>query len=158
MKDRITNQIDMIGACIALADKPEYIALWTGQQPADFESDLNTVRSEYGAIRSASSTAYASTTGAADAKAQAETGLEDAAYVLARACAAHFKRIGDLTRLAKVDFSKSAIVRLRDQALVTTATLIRDQANTAQNTFNPDGSNPQSITTVSPGDHTAGRR
>ena len=34
----------------------------------------------------------------------------------------------------------------------------RDHANTAQNTFNPPGSSPQSITNVSPGTHTAGRR
>ena len=34
----------------------------------------------------------------------------------------------------------------------------RDHANTAQNTFNPPGSVPQSITSVSPGTHTAGRR
>ena len=34
----------------------------------------------------------------------------------------------------------------------------RDQASTAQNTFNPPGSRPQSITSVSPGTHTAGRR
>lgn len=33
-----------------------------------------------------------------------------------------------------------------------------DQASTAQNTFNPDGNRPQSIASVSPGTHTAGRR
>ena len=34
----------------------------------------------------------------------------------------------------------------------------RHHANTAQNTLTPPGSVPQSITSVSPGTHTAGRR
>ena len=66
------------------------------------------------------------TGGAADAKAEAETALEDAAFVLARGLAAHFKRSASLDRRGRVDFTRTALVRLRAQDLVTQATAIRD--------------------------------
>ena len=131
MKDRITNQLDMAGVCLNVADRPENFAVWNGQPPQDFGTDLSPVRGEYQSIRAAAAIAYAATTGTTDAKATAETALENAAYTLARACVAHFRKTGNLSDLAKVDFSRSQIVELRHQTLVTTATLIRDLAQTA---------------------------
>lgn len=56
----------------------------------------------------------------------AETGLEDAAFVLARALAVHFKKSGGLDRHGKVDMTKSEIMKLRTQELVNKTTSIRD--------------------------------
>lgn len=61
----------------------------------------------------------------------AESTLEDAAYVLARALASHFKKTGDLDRRGKVDRTKSEIVKLRMQDLVTQTTAIRDLGTVA---------------------------
>ena len=132
MKDRITNQLDMVGACINIAELPTHALVWTNQPPLDFGTDFAVVKTEYGAITAAAAIAYAATTGPADGKGLAETALENAAFTLARACASHFKKTGDHTRLAQVNLTKSAIVRLRDQILVTTATLIRDIGNVAR--------------------------
>lgn len=64
--------------------------------------------------------------GAADPKSVAETALEDAAFVLARALANHFNKTDDLDRLGKVGVSKSEIMKLRTQDLVNKTTAIRD--------------------------------
>jgi hypothetical protein len=132
MKDPVTNRLNMIGACIAVAERPEYVPVWTNQLPQDFTTDFAALKTEYNATTAAAAVAYAATTGPADAKALAETALEDAAFVLARACVAHFTKTGDATRRAQVDFTKSAIVRLREQTLLSTATLIRDLADGAR--------------------------
>ena len=131
MNDRLTNQLNMVSACLAVADRPEYNAVWNGQPPLDFSSDLSAIRGEYQGITTASVLADAATTGPAAAKDTAETNLENAAFVLARACAAHYRKTGNATDLAKVNLKKSDIKKLRDQALVTTGTLIRDLAQTA---------------------------
>ena len=131
MDDRITNKLDMVGACLGVADRPEYNAVWNGQPPLDFSPDLSQIRGEHQGIRTAIVLADAASTGPAAAKDTAETNLENAAHVLARACAAHFRKTGNATDLAKVNFTKSGIQKLRDQALVTTTTGIRDLAQTA---------------------------
>ena len=61
----------------------------------------------------------------------AETGLEDAAFVLARALAVHFKKSGGLDRHGKVDMTKSEIQKLRTQELVNKTTAIRDLGTAA---------------------------
>ncbi len=132
MKNRFTNHLDMVGTCINVADKPEHAAVWNVTQPLDFVDDFNALKLEYASIASASAAAYAATTGPASAKDLAETALEDRAHPLARALCIHLKKIGDLTNRAEVDFTKSAIVRLRDQELKTTCELIRDLANAAR--------------------------
>ena len=132
MKNQFTNQLDMAGACINLASKPEHNAVWNTSQPLDFAGDLAAFQSEYASISATVGAAYAATTGPASAKDLAETALEELAYPLARGLCVHFKKIGNLTDRAKVDFTKSAIVRLRDQALKTTCELIRDLADAAR--------------------------
>jgi hypothetical protein len=81
---------------------------------------------DFGAVTAKVAQADGATGGAADAKAVAETALEDAAFVLARGLAVHFKKPGDLERHGKVDVTKSEIMKLRTQELVNKTTAIRD--------------------------------
>ncbi len=133
MNLRLQNQLNMVGACITVANSNDYKNIWTGQPPADFGSDMARLQLDYGGVTAKAAQAEAATGGAADAKSVAETALEDAAHVLARALANHFKKIGDLNRHGKVDLSKSDIVKLRTQELVNKATAIRDLAAVAIN-------------------------
>jgi len=71
-------------------------------------------------------TSKAATGGAGDAKGAAETVLEDAAFVMARALANHFKKTGDFDRLGKVNVTKTEITQLRTQDLTHASTAIRD--------------------------------
>lgn len=132
MKNRFLNHLDMAGACINVASKAEHQAVWNVTQPLDFAGDFNAFQAEYGSITAAMSAAYAATTGPASAKDLAETALEELAYPLARGLCVHFKKIGNLTDRAKVDFTKSALVGMRDQKLKSTCELIRDLANAAR--------------------------
>lgn len=86
------------------------------------------LQTSYGTLTAKTALAEAAAGGAADAKAVAETTLEDAAHVLARALAVHFKKTGNLTARAQVNVSKSAIMKLRTQELVNKTTAIRDLA------------------------------
>jgi hypothetical protein len=126
MNSRIQNQLNMVGACITVAQSPDYKPVWDGQPPADFGADMTTLQTDYGAVTAKAAQADAATGGATDAKSAAETALEDAAFVLARALAVHFKKSGDLDRHGKVDVSKSEIMKLRTQELVNKTTAIRD--------------------------------
>jgi len=131
MNARLQNHLNMVGACLSVAQSPDYKPVWDGQPPADFGTDLTQLQADYGAVTAKAAQADAATGGAADAKAVAETALEDAAYVLARALAYHFKKSGDLDRHGKVDFTKSEIAKLRTQDLVNQTTAIRDLATVA---------------------------
>jgi hypothetical protein len=128
MNIRLTNQINMVGACLNVANLPEYKAVWNGQPPLDFTTDLATVQTGYTAIIAKAALANGASGGAGDAKAQAEAALEDAAYVLARALVTHFKKTNNLDKLAQVDLTKSQIVQLRQQNLLDKTTAIRDLA------------------------------
>ena len=132
MKNRITNQLDMAGTCIDVASRPLYAPLFSTQPPLDFVADIAVFKTEYASVSAAAVLAYAATTGPAEAKDIAETVLEDLAYPLARAECIHFKKTGNLTDRAKVDFTKSALVRLRDQELKNACELIRDLGNQAR--------------------------
>lgn len=132
MTDPNTNRLNMVSTCITTAELAAHAAVWTNQAPLDFGTDFAAWKAKYNATTALAATAYAATTGPADAKAIAETAIEDATFTLARACVAHFKKTGDHARRAQVNLTKSAIQRLRDQALVTTATLIRDIGNVAR--------------------------
>lgn len=131
MNSRLQNQLTMVGACITVANSAEHKPVWDGEEPADFDTDLALVATGYGALMAKAAQAEAAVGGAADTKAVAETALEDAAFVLARALAVHFKKTGNLTDRAKVDVSKSEIVKLRTQELVNKTTVVRDLATVA---------------------------
>lgn len=133
MNLRLQNQLNMIGACLTVAQSAEYQSVWLETDPADFAAEITKLQADYGAVTAKAAQADTATGGASDAKAVAETALEDATFVVARALAYHFKKNGDLDRHGKVDLSKSEIVRLRNQELVTKATAIRDLATLVQN-------------------------
>lgn len=131
MNLRISNQLTMVGSCVTVANSPDYKPVWNGNEPADFGTDIAKIATDYGGVTAKAAHADAATGGGGDAKSAAETTLEDAAYVLARALANHFKKAGDLDRLGKVDVSKTEIVKLRTQDLVNKAAAIRDLATAA---------------------------
>ena len=131
MNLRISNQLNMVGACINVANSTEYKPVWNGHEPADFGTDIAELQTDYGSTTAKAAQAEAATGGAGDAKSSAETVLEDAAYVLARALAIHFKKTGDLDRHGKVDVTKSEIMKLRTQELVNKTTAIRDLGTAA---------------------------
>jgi hypothetical protein len=131
MKSRIQVQLNMVGACITVAQSSDHKSAWDGEEPADFGTDLSQLAADYGAVTAKAALAEGATGGAADAKAVAETALEDAAFILARALAVHFKKSGDLDRHGKVDVTKSEIMKLRTQELVNKTTAIRDLGTAA---------------------------
>ena len=131
MNSRIQNQLNMVGACITVANSTDYKPVWTGNPPADFGADMATLQTNYGNVTVLAAQADAATGGGGDASSAAETALENAAFILARALANHFKKNGDLDNLGKVDVSKTDIVRLRKQVLLDKATAILNLANAA---------------------------
>jgi len=131
MNSRLQVQLNMVGACINVAQSADYKPVWNGKPPADFGTDIAQLATDYGAVTAKAAQADGATGGAADAKAVAETALEDAAFVLARALAIHFKKTGDLDRHGKVDVTKSEIMKLRTQELVNKTTAIRDLGTAA---------------------------
>jgi hypothetical protein len=129
MNIRLTNQINMVGACINVANSKDYVGVWTGNPPADFTTDFTQLQTDYASVTAKAALADGASGGAGDAKAQAETALEDAAFILARALANHFKKTNNLEKLAQVDVTKSEIVQLRQQDLLDKTTAIRDLAS-----------------------------
>lgn len=111
MNIRLSNQLNMVGACLAIAQQPENKAVWDGKAPLDFTADLAALPSAYDAALAKAALADAAIGGAADTRAAAEAALEDAAHLVARALAAHYRKAGALDRLARVDLSRTDIVR-----------------------------------------------
>jgi hypothetical protein len=150
MNIRLTNQINMVGACINVANSKDYVGVWTGNPPADFTTDLTQLQTDYASVTAKAALADGASGGAGDAKAQAETALEDAAFILARALANHFKKTGNLEKLAQVDVTKSEIVQLRQQDLLDKTTAIRDLASATVTEPNAAGRGvtPARITTL----------
>ena len=132
MNLELTRDITMVGACLNVANDKNYLTVWKGQSPADFEADILAAGADYEAVLQKDALADGATGGAGDAKALAEAVLEDAAFKLARALANHFKKTGNLDALGQVDFNKTDIVRLRNQDLVDQSTAIRDLGTAAQ--------------------------
>jgi hypothetical protein len=132
MNIRLSNQINMVGACINVANTTENKTVWTGKEPADFTTDIASLQTGYVSVTAKAALADGATGGAGDAKAQAESALEDAAYILARALVTHFKKTNNLDQLGKVDLTKSEIVQLRNQDLLEKTTAIRDLATATQ--------------------------
>ena len=132
MNLELTNQIKMVGACITVANDKNYQPVWKGQPPLDFDTDLTQLGVDYEAVLQEDALADGATGGAGDAKALAETTLENAAFILARALCNHFTKTGNLDNLGKVDFTKTEIVRLRNQDLVDQSTAISNLAIATQ--------------------------
>jgi hypothetical protein len=126
MNLELTKDITMVAACIKLANDPNYISVWQGQPPEDFATDLGEVSAAYEAVLKKEALADAAAGGGGNAKAAAETVLENAAFKLARALVNHFTKTGDLVNLAKTDYQKNEIKKLRDQDLYDQSTALRD--------------------------------
>jgi hypothetical protein len=122
MNDELTNRIRTVKACISLAKVPEHRAVWDGNPPLAFAADLATLSTDTAAVEDIAARANSAAKGYADAKDEAEDKLETACFKTARALASHFKKSGDLTRLAKVDYKIGYYQKLRDQLLISAAT------------------------------------
>jgi len=131
MNDTRVNHFAMIGACITVAEIAEHRAVWENQPPLDFGNGIAALKLAYVGATSVASQAELTGGGAADAKDAAETQLEDKAFEVARALAVHFKKENDLVSRAKVDVTISSLRKLRDEALVSKSTEIRDLCNVA---------------------------
>lgn len=118
MEDRVENQLNMVGACITVAEDQNNILTWTGKEPAAFGPELALVKTAYGEASALAAQAAAATGGAADAKALAETALEDVCFTLTRGMAFHARKSNNAELLGKTNLTRTAIVRLRDQALL----------------------------------------
>jgi hypothetical protein len=94
--------------------------------PADFTTDIASLQTGFVSVTAKAAQAASATGGAGDAKSQVEIALENAAFILARALANHFKKTNNLDNLGKVDVTKSEIVQLRQQDLLDKTTAIRD--------------------------------
>ena len=121
----------MIATCLTVANEAAYQNVWSGKDPADFTTDLALLASGHASVLAIAAEWERAAGGAADAKAQAETTLENIAHLTARACYNHFKKSGDLDRAGKVNYTKTDIVKLRAQELIHTTTAIRDIATQA---------------------------
>ena len=150
MDDRIKNRLAMVGACITVADSPEHKPAWDGHDPAEFAVAFGQLKTKYAAAQALAALAEAATTGVAEQKDVAETALEGAVFVLARATAYHLKQTGDLTRRAQVNYKLSAFQKLRDQDLIARCTTVRDiaQAVTAEPNAVARGVTPARITAL----------
>lgn len=124
----------MIGTCIKVANEAEHQPVWSGKDPVDFTTDMTRLTTGHSEILKIAALWEQASGGVADMKESHETALENNAYLLARACYNHFKKIGDFTRAGKTDYTKSSIVLLRDQELITTTSAIRDLADHAVTT------------------------
>jgi hypothetical protein len=131
MRDTHSNQLAMVGATITVAEAAQNRAVWEGQPPLDFGTGIAALKLAYVGATSIASQAELAGGGAADAKDAAETELEDKAFEVARALAVHFKKENDLVSRAKVDVTISALRKLRDEALVSKTTEIRDLGTAA---------------------------
>jgi hypothetical protein len=122
MNDKQTNHIGTVKACIRVANLQENRAVWDGNPPLAFEADLATLTTDCATAEGIAARANSAAKGYADAKEEAEDKLEKACFKTARALASHFKKSGDLGRLAKVDYKIGYYQKLRDQHLITAAT------------------------------------
>lgn len=132
MNIRLSNQLNMVGTCLRVAQSREHSSVWLGQEPRDFSTDLSTVEIGYKVALGKAALADTSKGGASDPRTQAETALENTAHVLARALALHFKKTNDRIRHVSVDLTHTQIVKLRENELVAKATDIRNLGQVMQ--------------------------
>ena len=128
MNDPLQNRINIIGACLTYANHEDNAATWQNQPPLDLTADMATLGTLYASASETGSQLAGATTGVAEGKDAAETVLEDRCYLLARAVFNHCRKTGDAESCGRVNLTKSAIQRLRDQDLLATSRDIRDTA------------------------------
>ena len=67
MNIRLSNQINMVGACITTANTTENKAVWNGNPPLDFTTDIAQLQTDYAAVTAKAALADSATGGAGDA-------------------------------------------------------------------------------------------
>lgn len=132
MNDLLTNRFRSVKACIGVANLDENRPVWEGIPPLGFGEDLAELTADYAVAEDIAARASSAAKGHADAKDEAEGPLETLCYKTARALSSHFKKSGDLTRLAKVNFKLGYYQKLRDQLLITAATDLISIGTTAR--------------------------
>ena len=50
MNNRLQVQLNMVGACITVAQSSDYKPAWNGKPPADFGTDMVLLATNYGAV------------------------------------------------------------------------------------------------------------
>ena len=145
MNLKLQTHLAMIRACLNVVDSPAYKPIWSNQPPVDFGAGVAKLTTDYARVSAKAAMADRTAIGSADARATAETVLEERTYVLTRALTLHFKRTGDVERRGKVNVAKSEIVKLRTQELVNRATAVRDLGAAA---VNDPGAEGRGITTA----------
>jgi hypothetical protein len=148
MNDPIQNRLNMIGTCVTFANDADNLPIWQNQPPLDLTADMATLATLHTAASDTATQLAGAVTGVAESKDAAETVLEDRAHVLARAVVNHCRKTGDMETAGRVNLSKSAIQRLRNQDLLATARDIRDaaQAKSAEPDAAKRGITPDAIT------------
>lgn len=131
MNDRIQNRLNMLNACVTLAHGPANRAVWEGKEPLAFGEDLAALKTDLAATAALAAQLGGALPGASDAKDEAETALEDAAYLVVTGLRSYYKKTGATEALGKINFSKSHLQRLRDAQLVADATAILTAAQAA---------------------------
>jgi hypothetical protein len=63
MNSRMQNQLNMVGACINVANSTDYKPVWTGNPPADFGTNMAQLQTNYGSVTVLAAQADAATAG-----------------------------------------------------------------------------------------------
>jgi hypothetical protein len=128
MNDPLQNKFNMVGTCLTFADGEDNLPIWQNKDPLDLTDDMATLHTLHADAAATAADLAGATTGVAAGKDAFETVLEDRAFLLTRATFNHCRKTGDATTAGKVNYTKSAIQRLRDQDLLATTRNIRDAA------------------------------
>jgi hypothetical protein len=128
MNDPLQNRLNMIGTCLTFANAADNLPIWQNQPPLDLTDDLAALATLHATASDTAAQLAGGTTGVAEGKDATETVLEDRAFLLARAVFQHCRKTGDIATCGRVNFTKSAIQRLRDQDLLATSRDVRDTA------------------------------
>lgn len=150
MNDPLQNNANMIGTCLTFADEEDNVPIWQNQPPLDLTPDMATLRTLHAAAAETAARLSGATTGVAAGKDAAETVLEGRAFLLSRAVFNHCRKTGDTTTSGRINYTKSAIQRLRDQDLLATTRNIRDtaQAKSTETGAAGRGVTPAAITAL----------
>jgi hypothetical protein len=126
MNDPLQNNANMIGTCLTFADEEDNLPIWQNKDPLDLTADMATLHTLQAAASETAAQLAGATTGVAAGKDAFETVLEDRAFLLARAVFNHCRKTGDTVTAGRVNYTKPALQRLRDQDLLATTRDIRD--------------------------------
>jgi len=131
MNLELTQDITMVGACINVANDKNYVSVWQGQPPADFETDLTNLGAGYEAVLQMRWPMPPPAGPAMPRRSRKPCWKMPPTSSPARS-AIHYTKTGNLDSLGKVDFTKTDIKKLRNQDLVDQSTAIRNLGATAQ--------------------------